>query len=376
MLRTLPDEKLAEEHLTIEVKPHIIAQTPDFPLLSLSDRQFELLAHDLLQAAAGDAMGYDRVSLVAEGADRGRDILLLRNGSVVGVAQCKRYKSPLGIGKILTELLKFALFAVRDPDLVPPSPSPLQYLLCTASGLTEAAREFFDSAELARTTIANRAAEYADRARGNIASLKPETEQEGAAEVNDAIRLLSNVDLKHFGPLSIGPSLILNPQIRRWFFRSPEDGPPRPHVAEISSLVEALRSEQLAELEATGRAGATPYVQREGLTEAFDEFLAAEARVFVLVGGSGQGKTSWAARLMERPPARYSVALIKAGEITATDVVATETIGRSLLARPTSGVPTYDLNQAVWDWLDADNRILIVDGVDRARADVRETIAS
>ena len=108
MFRTLPAEELTEERWTIRVRPHIVAQTLDFPLLSLSDRQFELLAHDLLQAAAGEAAGYDHASLLAEGADRGRDILLFRNAGVVGVAQCKRYKRPLVFNEILTELLKFA----------------------------------------------------------------------------------------------------------------------------------------------------------------------------------------------------------------------------------------------------------------------------
>jgi hypothetical protein len=376
MFATLADEEVTAERSDVGVKPHVIAQAPDFPLLSLSNRQFELLVHALLEVEASEAAGYDRASILAEGADRGRDILLFRNGIVVGLAQCKRYAQRLGIGQILTELLKFGFFAVRDSRLVPSSSWPFTYQLWTASGLTDEAREFFDTPRVARQTLTDRAAAYADRARGSIVTLsKPEDEVAATAELNEAVRIILSFALKHVGPSEIGPSLLRNSKVRRWFFRSPEDGPPRAGVTEIDSLVRDLRRERLSEFGASPITGARPYVPRDGLEKAFDDFLASEARLFVLVGESGQGKSSWAARLLEYPPRGYSADIIKAEEISAAEDLATQTIARSLQARRMDGVPTYDFVQAVWEWVDADNRILIVDGVDRAREAVRETLA-
>jgi hypothetical protein len=373
---TLPDEEVDKQRRAAGVRPHIVAQVSDYPLLGLSDRQFELLAHALLQANAIKEGGYDRASILAEGADRGRDILLFLSGAVVGVAQCKRYARKLGLGDVLTELLKFALFAIRGPDSIDVSTKRFRYMLWTASGLTEEARNFFDSSEMARSVIANQAPNYIDRARGAIVALsKPTEKREAEAELSEAIRIAASFSLEHYGPPEIGPAIFQNVGIRRWFFRSPDDGPPRAGLEEVERLVQSFRTERLFELEPPFRSASIPYVRRKNLSEAFDHFLASESRVFVLVGGSGQGKTSWVAQLLKHMPDGYSVDVIRGEDIAASDTVLTQTMARMLLARRTGGVPTHEFAQSIWDWLDSNNRIVIVDGLDRLRSDVCERAA-
>ncbi|MFY0563526.1 FxSxx-COOH system tetratricopeptide repeat protein [Archangium lansingense] len=114
------------------------------PLLALSDRDFELFCYELLHGRreAGKADGIDAVRLLNEGKDRGRDLVLYRQQRVVGIVQCKRITSPLGLPMALQEIIKFLLFALVDPELMP-EPNDFMYKLASAGPLTEAAGDFF-----------------------------------------------------------------------------------------------------------------------------------------------------------------------------------------------------------------------------------------
>jgi hypothetical protein len=346
---------------------HIVAQSPALPLLELKDRDFEILVYLLLREKAAPATFYDDVSLLRTGADKGRDVLL-RRGAVTGIIQCKRLATKMRREDLITEILRFALHATRYPRMMP-APGT-RYEIWTASGLTERAREFVGAEDVARIMREEMPA-LALRARGSIVSLKTySSKDQDRAEVALAIEIASGLKLAHVGPEAIADELAGLPRVRRQFFRSPEDGPAPASVREIDMLVAKLRTDQLFMLRAAGRYDPDRYVARTGLEQAFSDFLEDSRRTFVAVGGSGQGKTSWSARLLASPPVGRAAVLIPAEEIASSDRTPVDTIARLLTSRPLEGVTQTEIDQAVWAWLDAGNRVLVVDGLDRVRADV------
>jgi hypothetical protein len=366
-----PEESKLESLLNKTGLSHVVARSPTLPLRELDNRHFEILAFMVLRKKAGPAIFYDQVSLLREGRDWGRD-LLLRRGAITGIVQCKRLAASMGPEDILTEILRLALYAVRDPSLRP-APNT-RYQLWTASGLTKRAQHLIDSAS-ASTMRAELPALF-DAARKGIASLAqhPDAEQD-AAECAHAIDIATSLVLEHVGPEAITSDLADLPAVRRLFFRSPDDGPPSASLSEVDELLEVLKAEQLGRLKACGRLDFGTYVPRAGLDEAFAEFLADSSRAFIVVGGSGQGKTSWVARLLAEPPEGRRTIMVPAEQIAGSDRTPVDTITRNLTARPMNGVSPERIDQSLWEWLDAHNRILVVDGLDRIQADARGTIS-
>ncbi len=116
------------------------------PLDDLPPREFEVFVCDLLNAeiAAGLHDGaFDKARLLEEGADEGRDIILYRGETPVGVVQCKRYKGNVGHDLALDEIVKFLLFARLHPDLLP-DPAGFRYVLAVSNDVTGNARKLFD----------------------------------------------------------------------------------------------------------------------------------------------------------------------------------------------------------------------------------------
>jgi hypothetical protein len=350
---------------------HVVARSPALPLLELDDRHFEILAYLILREKAGSSKFYDTVSLLRTGADKGRDVLLRRE-RVTGVVQCKRKAGRIGREGLMAEILRFALYAAREPRLVP-APGT-RYEIWTASGITERAREFIEASDAASLMRAELPV-LSDRARGNIVSLQPHGDKtRDDAELVHAINIAAGLVLEHVGPEAIASDLTRFPQVRRQFFRSPDDGPTHASVSEVNELVAKLRQEQLGNLAASGRYRPDRYVARNALDRAFANFLLDPRRTFVLVGGSGQGKTSWSARLLASPPDGRTTLFIPAEQISASDRNPIDTIARLLTARPLSGIPQTEIDQSVWAWLDAGNRLLVVDGLDRVRANLLEIL--
>jgi hypothetical protein len=351
---------------------HVVARSPALPLLELDNRHFEILAYLILREKEGSSTSYDAVSLLRTGADKGRDVLLRRRGVVTGVVQCKRKADRVGREDLMTEILRFALYATREPKLVPAVGT--RYEIWTASGLTERAREFIEGRDTASVMRAELPA-LVERARGNIVSLQPHAN--GAlneAELAYAINIAAGLVLEHVGPEAIASDLAIFPHVRRQFFRSPDDGPAHASVSEIDELVTKLRKEQLENLAASGRYRPDRYVARDALDRTFADFLLDARRTFVAVGGSGQGKTSWSARLLASPPDGRATLLVPAEQIAASDRNPVDTIARLLTARPLGGVPQHEIDQSIWEWFDAGNRLLVVDGLDRVRANVLEIL--
>ncbi len=116
------------------------------PLDDFSSRGFEVFVCDLLNAeiAAGLHDGaFNKARLLEEGADEGRDIILYRGETPVGVVQCKRYKGNVGHDITLDEIIKFLLFARLHPDLLP-DPADFLYVLAVSNDVTGNNRKLFD----------------------------------------------------------------------------------------------------------------------------------------------------------------------------------------------------------------------------------------
>lgn len=345
---------------------------PILPFTQLDNRHFEILAYLILREKAGEHTFYNDVSLLPTGADNGRDVLL-RRGKVTGVVQCKRYASKLGLNDLLIEILRFALYAVRDSKLAP-MPNT-RYEIWTASGLTKGALEFVDS-EDSKTIIQSEFPKLIERARGNIVSLKQHTDERmDQTELRKAIEIASNLKLAHVGPEAIVSDLSKYTHIRRLFFRTLDDRPTHASNEEIDILVDKLRVAQLCKLEKTGRYRPDYYVERKSLKATFENFLQDSCRGFVMIGGSGQGKTSWAANLLASPPDGLTTLLIQAEQIQASDRNPIDTIVRLITAQPLKGVSQIEIDQSIWTWLDTGNRLLVVDGLDRVPAAIQLTLS-
>ena len=104
-----------------EVSPaevHDAGSSP-YPYLGLSDEDFERLSYALAKSSAplGVERGWDDAALMVRGADAGRDVLLMKDGTPVGVIQCKRLESRMALPAVLREMTKLILFAHANGDL-------------------------------------------------------------------------------------------------------------------------------------------------------------------------------------------------------------------------------------------------------------------
>lgn len=349
------------------------ARAPSPSLLLLYDRPFEVLAYSLLRAESSETDRHDHVRLLQEGPDRGRDLLLYRDGKLVGIVQCKRKAKVLGLEEILTELLRFSLYAAREPSLLPAG-EELRYELWTAFELSEKAVDLFSDSTVARRTLSKLDTDRLKRARKGRSSLAEPDDPEAAEIENQlALRIASRLKIRHVPPMEIWLRLNEKPEIRRLFFRLPEDVLRRAEVDEIDQLIGRYREAIVAELGKTP-ASADPYIPREGVDEAFGDFMTDACSAFVLIGGSGQGKTSWAASLLRSPPPLWSVDVVRAEDIGTDDRNLVDTLAGLLGTGRAGSVPMTDLLQSVWSWMEADNRLVVVDGLDRAAESTRERI--
>ncbi|MEO7494115.1 MAG: AAA family ATPase [Massilia sp.] len=376
MLSTLKQADIeAELHDGAAVKPHYVTQDREYPLTLLSDRQFELLAHELVIGQVAAQSFYDSARVLPYGADEGRDVVLYAGETPVGVIQCKRYASTIGVPLILRELFKFLLFALRNPHFMP-DPDTFRYELWTARDLTKEAGEFFKEPQRYFALNAGELARFVADARKGTKELKTlmpgKTKDDEAREV---IAIVKRLQFDHHGASSISRCLSEQPLVRRWFFRSPDDVGVRPGVAEVDRLVQQFSGRALGELQRSGHLANPSYVAPVDLLAEFAQFLDSGKQVFVLTGGTGHGKTAWAAHLLESAPTDRPVLMIRGEDLSASDMHIVETIARLLKAHPIpAGLSGADMTAAVWDWFDCANRLLLIDGLDRAPVAARESL--
>lgn len=358
----LVDESEVDAELS-KLKPtaYVDVRSQFLPLGWLTDRQFELLAHGLAQAESRCAEArFDRARLLAIGADKGRDVVLLGAEGVVGIIQCKKYARRLTLPEALAELMRFALRAILEPSLVS-EPLGFIYQLWTVEEITGPAAEFFDAPKAFIAAQRGDMLAAAQNAREGIAALRAADERTATGQNEAAVELVTGFALQWVGPSSIRDRLARDDGLRQSFFRSPSDGPNRARRDEIDLLMAKWRASS------TDRVmRGLNYVRRPALDAALSAFLAKPERGFAIVGGSGSGKSTWAAHFAAAPPTGLSVQIIRAEDVYQHDRNVAETFARILGARPMGQVSSTELVQSIWEWLDADNRLIVIDGLDRA----------
>lgn len=109
------------------------------PFDLLDDRRFEVLAYRLKCA---DIAANARPTLMMGVKDRGRDVVVYSSeGRVVEIVQCKRLQARMTAPAVRQELLKVALHALLQPDIL--GDGPVAYELWCPGGLTEPAADVF-----------------------------------------------------------------------------------------------------------------------------------------------------------------------------------------------------------------------------------------
>lgn len=357
-------------------QPCYIAQDPTFPLTYLTDRQFELLAHLLLDADIPNKPLYDSSLLLSYGADEGRDVVLYKQELPVGVVQCKRYAKSIGIGDVLEELYKFLLFALRDPALMPQAKN-FRYEFWTARDLTKEAGNFFKEPRRYFDSHASTLVEHVAAARKACKALQ-QPAPDGTTpdeEARQVIAIGRELCFAHVGQTEISQRLIEHTRVRRWFFRSPEDVPGTPSDADVEALLANLASQAVARYGRIGNLVPDTYIPSAVIAAGFAGFLESGERMFVLTGGSGHGKSTWSASLLTSPPPGWTVTLVKGEDIAATDINIVETLARLLKANAVpAGLTVVDMTAAVWRWLERANHLLVVDGLDRVPTQARDNL--
>jgi Restriction endonuclease len=199
---------LEPERNGIVCRPHCAAQAPYLPLTQLSDRHFEILVHDLLHAEQTASSDYDALQVLPYGADKGRDIVLFKSQSPVGVVQCKRYSRSIGLDEILVEIFKFLLFSMNDKNLEF-SYDEFQYEFWTAKDLTEEAATFFKSPSITFDKKERDLRGLVDAARKKAKALqRTQSNEDNEAEIKATIQTAKLLKLTHVGPDAIARRLV------------------------------------------------------------------------------------------------------------------------------------------------------------------------
>lgn len=104
------------------------------PFERMGDAHFELLLADLYAARAEDGSEdwYDTARRLNDGADQGRDVILLNDGRPVGVIQCKRYNGIVSLSMVIQEICKFFLYATIKPGIASASGEPFRYYVAVS----------------------------------------------------------------------------------------------------------------------------------------------------------------------------------------------------------------------------------------------------
>ena len=363
-------DELSTELAAVTARGHYIAQAPDLPFGFQSARQFELLTYALLKEDAAAAGWYDEVQILAEGADAGADVRMVARGRLVGVAQCKRYKGRIDLPTVLAEIFKFLLFAAAQ-DRLPEE--GFQYQFWTACDVARTTADFVsDPGRVLDALTDDDLQAIIEKVQKTAAKLKTPSDARERESVRTAAKRLH---IRHLGPAGITRLAAKFPTVRRQFFRGPDDAVGELSTNHVDAQLSSRRRQQLQAHVLSGRAGDTPFARSQKLTDAFSGFLGDDAGVFVLSGGSGRGKSTWTARLMENPPPGYVVDMIAGDELHAGDDNLVTSLSR-VLSRQADAASTQEATQkAVWNWINSANRIVVIDGLDRVPANARDGLS-
>lgn len=142
-----PDADVADRAKASKKRPSAFAfDAGQLPFERLGDAQFELLLADIYSELAGTDphCWYDNARRMNDGADGGRDVILTHQGLSVGIIQCKRLKTNMGLPQFIPEICKFFLNSVLEPQLISEPGEEFVYILAVAESTTAALMKFLD----------------------------------------------------------------------------------------------------------------------------------------------------------------------------------------------------------------------------------------
>lgn len=134
------------------------------PFERMGDAHFELLLADLYAARAedGSESWYDKARRLNDGADQGRDVILLEDGNPVGVIQCKRYNGIVYLSQVIQEICKFFLYATIKPAIASAPGEPFRYYVAVSDRAEGKLFEFMEGS--GRQRFENLRAEFEKKA--------------------------------------------------------------------------------------------------------------------------------------------------------------------------------------------------------------------
>jgi len=162
------------------------------PFERMGDAHFELLLADLYTARAKDGSEdwYDEARRLNDGADQGRDVILLDDSAPVGVIQCKRYNGIVYLSQVIQEICKFFLYATIKPGIASAPGEPFRYYVAVSDRAEGKLFEFMTGS--GRQRFEDLRAEFEKKAkvaRGASATLKnhPELKNLTQAQLCDLV---------------------------------------------------------------------------------------------------------------------------------------------------------------------------------------------
>ena len=306
------------------------------PYSFLRPEDFERLVYLLYRNSRGRSF-YDSASLAISGADRGRDVWLTKAERPVGLVQCKRSVPGFSAPAAVREVVKFLLFTLIDPALLP-EPRGFRYTLALTSEPARTTIAFFQTPKV--WIRAN-----SPTIEASLAALikKYATFKEfGALELLPKIqRLMTAIDYELLRPDDLNILLDAAPiALRRRFFQTnmvlgadassalmdkklrtrvaPEFLKAKPVGQHRRRKVAARLAKIVAgRLDNAGIYKRGRTIRRHSFDVELERFLKGTARVFPVIGYSGVGKSSALAELADRDddslPSRL---LVRGADIT------------------------------------------------------------
>ncbi|WP_207784535.1 hypothetical protein [Marinifilum breve] len=216
--------KITEEQIQNELlgkyKPLTVESgITTFPFSDLSDREFELLSYLLVkEKIENESFGnHTDIALMQGVAERGRDCVLYQNGEVSGLIQCKKYQARFTKPQFLKELIKFALFAIKDTAILP-NRENFEYYLFVSYDITEPTLTLIKSfnSEIEKEISDNVITKYTDEVINEYESFSSFTANQPTQAIYD---ILKKISVKYYNSTDLSRELNSNIKLAQSFFK-------------------------------------------------------------------------------------------------------------------------------------------------------------
>lgn len=215
MLKTLEIQTLKDELMNTSCVDDIEAGAHHAPINNLSDPQFELLLWSIFDQREAAPRYFDKATLMINGADKGRDVWLTKDGNPAGLVQCKRLKTAFSAPSAVREVIKFILFAELEPDLIH-NALQFKYSLAVSSDPTSTTVGFFTSPTRWLEKNDDHILGYVNEVIGKYRSFK---DLSGVEMLNHVKSQLNSFSYELIRPADINVFLNELPRVRERFFR-------------------------------------------------------------------------------------------------------------------------------------------------------------